>query len=48
MLVYCSIAEGGGKGGRGAASGLWQEGSLCNILSVMLGGDVYLVRVRVS
>ena len=29
-------------------SGLWLEGRLCSILTLMLGGDLDPVRVRVS
>ena len=36
-VLYGSVAEGGG---RGSASGLWLEGRLCNMLNVMLGGDL--------
>ena len=35
--VCGSVAEGGG---RGATSGLWLEGRLCSMLTVMLGGDL--------
>ena len=35
--VYGSVAEGGGKG---SVSGLWLEGRLCSMLTVMLGGDL--------
>ena len=35
--VYSNIAE---EGGRGSASGLWLEGRLCSMLTVMLGGDL--------
>ena len=34
--VLC-VAEGGGKG---VTSGLWLEGRLCSMLTVMLGGDL--------
>ena len=36
-VLYSSIAEGGG---RGSASGLWLEGRLCSMLTVMLGGNL--------
>ena len=43
--VYSRVAKGGG---RRAASGLWLEGRLCSMLTVMLGGDLEEgVRVRV-
>ena len=35
--MYGRVAAGGG---RGAASGLWLEGRLCSMLTVMLGGDL--------
>ena len=35
--VYCSVAEGGG---RGVASGLWLEWRVGSMLRVMLGGDL--------
>ena len=37
--MYGSVAQGGG---RGLASGLWLEGTLCSMLTVMLGGDIRL------
>ena len=36
-VLYGSIAEGGGSG---SASGLWLEGRLRSMLTVMLGGDM--------
>ena len=43
--MHGSVAEGGG---RGAVPGMWLEGRLCSILTVMPGGDVMvMVRVRV-
>ena len=35
--VYGSVARGGS---RGAASGLWLEGRVCSMLTVMLGADL--------
>ena len=43
--MYDIVAEGAG---RGAASGLWLEGRVCRMLTVMLGGDLDVAtRVRV-
>ena len=36
-VLYGSVA---GTGGRGSASGLWMEGRLCSMLTVMLDGDL--------
>ena len=36
-VLHGSVAEGGG---RGLASGLWLEGRLCSMLTVMLGEDL--------
>ena len=35
--MYGSVAEGGG---RGVSSGLWLEGSVCSMLTVMPVGDL--------
>ena len=40
FVVYSNVAEGGG---RKATSGLWLEGRLCSMLSVMLDGDLDVV-----
>ena len=42
-VLYGSVVEGGGGG---SASGLWLEGRLCIMLTVMLGGVRVRVRVR--
>ena len=36
-VLYGSVAE---RGSRGFASGLWLEGRLCSMLTVMLGEDL--------
>ena len=36
-MLYGSVEEGGG---RGSVSGLWLEGGLCSMLTVMLGADL--------
>ena len=38
-VLYDSVEEGGG---RGSASGLWLEGRLSSMLTVLLGGDLDL------
>ena len=43
--MYGSVADGGG---RGAESELWLEGRACSMLTVMLGGDLDVVWVRVG
>ena len=34
-------------GGRGAVCGLWLEGRVCSMLTVMLGGDLDVATVKV-
>ena len=43
VRVRCSVVTGGHKWvlySRGSASGLWLEGMMCSMLTVMLGGDL--------